>query len=64
MQPAPSCDLLRQAFETLAARTHELHAMGFAQAMQHATWQRVIDCKARAMRAKPLSQPAQPRRFP
>ena len=51
MAPAPTCDQLRQAFEALAIRTPELARMNFAQAMAHATWARVIDCKARAMRA-------------
>lgn len=52
MQPAPSCDLLRMAFETLAVRDHKLHALGFHQAMHHDVWSRVIDCKARAIRAQ------------
>ena len=47
----PTCDQLRQAFEALAVRDHELARMGFAAAMQHPVWPRVIDCKARAMRA-------------
>jgi hypothetical protein len=48
----PTCDQLRQAFEALAVRDHELARMGFAAAMEHPVWPRVIDCKARAMRAE------------
>lgn len=47
----PTCDELHQAFEALAVRDHTLARMGFAAAMAHATWGRVIDCKARALRA-------------
>ena len=47
----PTCDQLRQAFEVLAVRDHKLARMGFAQAMAHDVWAKVIDCKARAIRA-------------
>jgi hypothetical protein len=50
MQAPPSCEQLHQAFETLAVRDHNLARMGYAAAMQHPIWARVIDCKARAMR--------------
>jgi hypothetical protein len=43
---------MRAAYEALAVRDHKLAAMGFAQAMQHTTWPRVIECKARATRAQ------------
>lgn len=51
MQPPPTCDQLRQAFEALAVRDHTLARMGYAAAMQHPVWARVIDCRARAQRA-------------
>lgn len=58
--PPPPRDQLRQAFETLAARTHELHALGFEQALAHRTWSRVIDAKARALRAQALRDTTPP----
>lgn len=51
MQTPPTCDQLRQAFEALAVRDHTLARMGYAAAMAHDVWARVIDCKARALRA-------------
>lgn len=48
--PLPDA-LLRQAFEALAIRTPALHAMGYAQAMAHRTWGRVIAAKAAQDRA-------------
>ena len=47
----PTCAQLQAAFEALAVRDHNLARMGYAQAMAHDVWARVIDCKARAMRA-------------
>lgn len=52
LQPPPTCAELRAAYETLAVRDQNLARMGFAQAMAHTTWPRVIDCKARATRAQ------------
>jgi hypothetical protein len=51
MNTPPTCEQLRQAYELMAARNHELHSMTFAQAMAHDVWARVIDCRARAIRA-------------
>ena len=51
MDAPPTCDQLRQAFETLAARSADLRRMTFTEAMAHDIWARVIDCKARAQRA-------------
>jgi hypothetical protein len=47
----PTCDQLRQAFEALAVRSADLRHMTFAQAMAHDVWAKVIDCRARAVRA-------------
>ena len=51
MNTPPTCDQLRQAFETLAARSADLRRMTFTEAMAHDIWAKVIDCKARAQRA-------------
>ena len=51
MNAPPTCNELQAAFEALAVRDHTLARMGFAAAMAHPTWARVIDCKARAQRA-------------
>lgn len=50
MKPAPSADLMRQAFELLAVRSADLRHMTFDQAMANEVWARVIDLRARAMR--------------
>lgn len=50
MKPAPSADLLRQAFELLAVRSADLRHMTFDQAMAHGVWARVIDLRARTLR--------------
>lgn len=39
---------LRAAFEQLAARTPELQALTYPQAMANPTWRQVIECRARA----------------
>lgn len=51
MNTAPSCNELLEAFEALAVRSADLQRMTFSEAMAHDVWARVIDCKARALRA-------------
>lgn len=51
MNAPPTCDQLRQAYEAMAVRSADLRHMTFAEAMAHDIWAKVIDCRARAIRA-------------
>jgi hypothetical protein len=52
MNPPPTCQQMRQAFEALAVRSPDLQRMTFAEALAHDVWAKVIACKARALRAE------------
>jgi hypothetical protein len=50
MNSPPTCAELHQAYEAMAVRSADLRCLSFTEAMQHPTWARVIDCRARAQR--------------